>query len=367
MEQLTLDFDIASEHKLQNKTNLQNFELDEKPEILIQKESKPSAEKVSKREKSLKNLIVSVLKGIGRPASINEIHEGLEAEGVHKPQTTVRGRLNENVNVLFKRIARGVYWFINEEEMAGVLLYEKDGRDLSSIEDESVDCIITDHPWEDTKSNKGGNRVFDSSYSSQSFRYTLEDFKEKARVLKKGAFLVENLPAENENNYDYLYQIKKMAEEAGLLYYAKVPWRKGTFVSNTGRKSKNTEELMIFSKGKARNLRPDKKKIKQTGEMHYMSGTAEMLPTEFDFQPPSNKQKIHQAEKPWQLYQRIIELVTRPGEIILDQFAGSGNLGVAALKTNRLAILFEIMKENVVKIRERLNQFASKEQVVLAS
>jgi len=34
------------------------------------------------------------------------------------------------------------------------------------------------------------------------------DFKEKARVLKDGCFLVEVLPAENENNYEYLYQIK---------------------------------------------------------------------------------------------------------------------------------------------------------------
>ena len=39
-----------------------------------------------------------------------------------------------------------------------------------------------------------------------------QDFKEKARVLKDGCFLVEVLPAENENNYEYLYQIKKYAK-----------------------------------------------------------------------------------------------------------------------------------------------------------
>ena len=36
--------------------------------------------------------------------------------------------------------------------------------------------------------------------------------------------------------------------------------KKGTFVSNTGRKAKNTQDIMIFSKGKARNMRYDKKR-----------------------------------------------------------------------------------------------------------
>lgn len=95
----------------------------------------------------------------------------------------------------------------------------------------------------DIKSNKGGTRAF-ALYDC--FRYTLEDFKEKARVLKDGCFLVEVLPAENENNYEYLYQIKKYAKEAGFIYYSKVPWKKGTFVSNTGRKAKNTQDIIHF-------------------------------------------------------------------------------------------------------------------------
>ena len=81
-----------------------------------------------------------------------------------------------------------------------------DGRDLSFLEDGSIDCIITDHPWLDEKANKGGNRNF-AKYDT--FEYTLEDFKEKARVLKDGCFLVEMLPAENATNFDYLYKIKK--------------------------------------------------------------------------------------------------------------------------------------------------------------
>lgn len=80
-----------------------------------------------------------------------------------------------------------------------------------------------DHPWLDMKSNKGEMRDF-ALYDC--FRYTLKDFKEKARVLIDGCFLVEVLPAENENNYEYLYQIKQYAKETGFVYYSKAPWEK---------------------------------------------------------------------------------------------------------------------------------------------
>jgi len=65
---------------------------------------------------------------------------------------------------------------------------------------------------------------------------------------------------------------------------------------------------------------------------------------------------VHQAEKPVELYKQLIELVTKPGEIIIDQFAGSGNLGVAALQTNRFACLIEIAKENITKIQRNIEQ-----------
>lgn len=204
------------------------------------------------------------------------------------------------------------------------------------------------------KSNKGGSRAF-AEYDC--FRYTLEDFKEKARVLKDGCFLVEFLPAENENNYEYLYQLKQMAKEAGFIYYSKVSWKKGTFVSNTGRKAKNTEDVMIFTKGKARNMRIDKKKTDATGKLSYMSGCNGMLPAMFDYQPVSKKERIHQSEKPVSLIEEILKYVTYEGEVVLDSFAGSGVVGEACLKQNRNCILIELLKENVEKIKNRLNKY----------
>jgi len=268
-----------------------------------------------------------------------------------KPKETIRARIYDNLGIRFTRLAKGIYRTVDSNEQACILL-EGDGRDLSMFENESIDCILTDHPWLDMKSNKGGTRAF-AVYDC--FKYTLSDFVEKARVLKQGCFLIEVLPAENENNYEYLYQIKQFAKEAGFIYYSKVAWKKGTFVSNTGRKAKNTQDLMIFTKGKARSMRYDKKKSDTTGQEFYMSGCKGMLPTMFDVQPISKRNRIHQSEMPVSLCEQILEFVTYEGEIVLDSFAGSGVVGEAALNMKRSCILIEILKENIDKIKQRLS------------
>ena len=132
-------------------------------------------------------------------------------------------------------------------------------------------------------------------------------------------------------------------------------WKKGTFVSNTGRKAKNTQDIMIFSKGKARSMRIDKKKSDKAGKIYYMSGCNGMLPTMFDVQPVSKKNKIHQSELPVELCEEILDYVTYEGELVLDSFAGSGSVGVAALNKKRSCILIEILEENIEKICNRFN------------
>ena len=268
------------------------------------------------------------------------------AANPHVNKESVRARIYEHIGTEFEKLGKGLYI----TKAKDCILIEGDGRNLSFLEDGSIDCIITDHPW-DNKANKGGNRNF-AEYDC--FNYTLEDFMEKARVLKDGSFLVECIPNESETNFDYLYAMKKMAEQCGLQYYAKIPWVKGTFVSNTGRCSKNSEDLMIFSKGKPRALRLDAKKTKALGIETYMSGTNKMLPTDFNVQAVTNQNKICQSEKPSELFEQLLEYITLENEIVLDQFAGSGSVGAACVKKKRKCILIEKAKECVNKIVDRI-------------
>lgn len=77
----------------------------------------------------------------------------------NKPSETIRARIYDNLGIKFERIAKGVYCTVESKEEKCIVL-EGDGRDLSCIADGSVDCILTDHPWLDVKSNKGGTRAF---------------------------------------------------------------------------------------------------------------------------------------------------------------------------------------------------------------
>ena len=382
---------------------------------------------------------------------------------------SIRARIYEGINKgLFERVGKGLYTVTRKDEQGRentCLLINGDGRDLSFLADNSVDAIVTDHPYDTKKSLKGGNRDF-ADY--ELFQYSEKDFAEKQRVLKPGHFLVEFLPEENGDNYEYLYRIKDLARKAGLEYYAKVPWKKGDFVANTGRKSKNTEDICFFTKGKARELRPDAKKDKQydashevvefeehipgsttvhytdMGGMgsssetstapvdvkvrisvvkgegdraralldeawenaviysyegspldednggsftleqlydmpvqdyvmkyiaasglvfddltkgpveHFMSGAAGMLPTVFDVAPVTKGEKLHQAEKPVVLLQQILRFVTKEDELVLDQFAGSGSLGEAALASHRDSILIEKDTDAFNRLKERI-------------
>lgn len=291
--------------------------------------------------------ITNIVENLGK-FTMPEAYNAVESAGLEVKRPSIRARIYEAINEgILERIAKGV--FKNKD----CLLIQGDGRDLSFLKNDSIDAIITDHPYDLKKSNNGGDRHF-ATYDC--FKYTQEDFNEKARVLKQGSFLVEFLPEENSDNYEYLYEIKKMAEKAGFKYYTKVAWKKGDFISNCGRKSKNTEDVMIFSKGEPRALRIDAKKDKaEPGVKHFMKGTAGMLPTCFDFAKTPKKDTIHQAEKPTDLLINIINYITLPEEVILDQFAGSGVLGEACVKTNRKAILIELAEEFVAKIKNRLN------------
>ena len=291
---------------------------------------------------------------------------------------SIRARIYEGVEKgIFTKISRGVYKVSRQIEGKEntCLLINGDGRDLSTIKDKSIDGIITDHPYDLQKALTGGNRKF---ATFELFRYENKDFKEKQRVLKEGAFLVEFLPEESEVNFDYLYEIKKMAQQNGFKYVAKVAWKKGDFIANTGRKSKNTEDVMIFSNGEPRNLKLDAKKnlavanennleIKGKSSyeirdmlqennlpVHYMKGTNGMLPTVFDYQPKNSKDKIMEAEKPVELIEEIIEYISKPYETLLDQFAGSGNFVIACYNKQRNAVAIEKDKEMFGKMKNNI-------------
>ena len=77
--------------------------------------------------------------------------------------------------------------------------------------------------------------------------------------------------------------------------------------------------------------------------------------------PPSRDEKRlgkHPTQKPVALIARCIRASTRPGEVVLDPFAGSGSAGVAALREGRRFVGVESQSEYVEMARRRLEDAA---------
>ncbi len=134
---------------------------------------------------------------------------------------------------------------------------------MSFLKDNSIDAIITDHAYDLKKSLKGGNRDF-AAY--ECFQYTQEDFDEKYRVLKKGCFLVEFMPEENGENYEYLYQMKKWRKKQDLNIMQKSPGKKEISLPIREENLKIRKRLHFFTKGKARNYAQMRKRIRRSQE-----------------------------------------------------------------------------------------------------
>ena len=66
--------------------------------------------------------------------------------------------------------------------------------------------------------------------------------------------------------------------------------------------------------------------------------------------------KLHPTQKPVALFEYLIKTYTNEGEIVLDNCIGSGTTAVAALKTNRKFIGFEIVPEYVEIANKRIKE-----------
>ena len=79
-----------------------------------------------------------------------------------------------------------------------------------------------------------------------------------------------------------------------------------------------------------------------------------VVPNTITYSGGLGKGKIHPTQKPTEILEYFIELLTNEGDTVLDTFAGSGSTGVAANNTGRKSILVERDKKMFDKMSERL-------------
>lgn len=78
-----------------------------------------------------------------------------------------------------------------------------------------------------------------------------------------------------------------------------------------------------------------------------------VIPNSITYSGGLGKNKIHPTEKPQEVLRYFIELLSNPGDLVLDTFAGSGSTGLACNDLNRRAILIERDSSMFIKMNQR--------------
>lgn len=199
---------------------------------------------------------------------------------------------------------------------------------LAEVPDDSVDIIVTDPPYflsmghagdrdNARKAQLNSNRAFNDLAICKPFYSKL--FQEFARVLKPdGAFYFFT----DWRGYAFYFPLLN----AELPVRNLIVWDKlcgpGSFYSYA-------HELIVFGT--------------HAGKLLHHGGTNVLRMAAFcSGAKKTNGEKIHPTQKPVELLQKFIEDSTDPGAVVLDTFMGSGTTAVAAMRTGRHFIGFEL-------------------------
>jgi DNA modification methylase len=237
-------------------------------------------------------------------------------------------------------------------------------EDMSMIPDSSLHLMITSPPYNVSKE-------YDEDLSLSEYLSMLKKvFEETYRVLVNGGRACINVANLGRKPYiplsDYISQIMI---EIGFNMRGEIIWNKaasaspstawGSWMSASNPILRDIHEyILVFSKGDyKRNRKKVEKEIKQDTitKEEFMEWTKSV----WTFNAESARRVGHPAPFPIDLPYRLIQLYSFKTDIVLDPFMGSGTTAIAALKSGRNFVGFEISQEYIKLIKKRIAPFES--------
>jgi site-specific DNA-methyltransferase (adenine-specific) len=246
-----------------------------------------------------------------------------------------------------------------------------DSRLMKEVSDESIHLIITSPPYWQLKDYGSGRQIgFNDTYEEYINNLSLV-WKECHRILHQGCRLCINIGDQFARSVYYgrykiipiRTEIIKFCESAGFDYMGAIIWQKITTCNTTGGATimgsfpyprngiikLDYEFILIFKKyGTSPKISIEaKKESKLTTEEwnQYFTG-------HWNF--AGEKQDKHLAMFPEELPKRLIKMFSFVGDTVLDPFLGSGTTSLAAKNTNRNSVGYEINKDFLPIIKEKL-------------
>jgi len=218
-----------------------------------------------------------------------------------------------------------------------VTLYHGDCREvLASLADRSVDCVITDPPYDarthtGAKTNKGkGHGVKAVHFEAFTHERQIETFAELARITRR--WVVTTLATSTAFRFD-------LEPPPGLRCLRVGAWVKPNPMPqiSADRPGQGWEPILFFH-------RDDVKPEWNGGGRHGV------------WTHPVVQGEGHPTVKPLPMVADWVRLFTNPGDLVLDPFAGSGTTLRAAKDEGRKAIGVELDERYCEVIAKRLTQ-----------
>ncbi|MCY3662164.1 MAG: site-specific DNA-methyltransferase [bacterium] len=254
-------------------------------------------------------------------------------------------------------------------------LWVGDARDMDrhgDIADSSVALVVTSPPYYAGKEYEEaiGEGHIPASYID--YLEMLHDvFAECVRKLEPGGRIAVNVANLGRRPYRSLSAdvIDILQNRLKLLLRGEIIWQKargasGNCAWGSFRKASNpvlrdvTERVVIASKGRFDRAVSRDERAAATLPSENSIGASEFMEATMDIweiRPESARRVGHPAPFPVELPQRLIELYTYRGDLVLDPFIGSGTTALAALRSGRHFVGFDSDPAYIALARQRLD------------
>lgn len=233
----------------------------------------------------------------------------------------------------------------------------KSSEIMEELPNNSVHLMVTSPPY-----NVG--KEYDEDLSLEEYRGLLRRvLSEVYRVLVPGGRACINVANLGRKPYIPLHRyIIEDALQVGLLMRGEIIWNKasssgvstawGSWLSAANPILRDIHEyILVFCKDTFGRKKP-KTRASTISREEFLEFTKSV----WNFPAESARRVGHPAPFPMELPYRLIQLYTFENEIVLDPFAGSGATCIAALKSGRFYVAYEISKEYITLAERRIKQ-----------
>ena len=232
-------------------------------------------------------------------------------------------------------------------------------ENMAELPDNSIHLMVTSPPY-----NVG--KDYDEDFTLEEYLQFLKRvWKEVFRVLAPGGRACINIANLGRKPYIPLHSfiIKDMLE-LGFLMRGEIIWNKasssspstawGSWLSAANPTLRDIHEyILVFSKAifGRKNKQP---KINTVSKEEFLEFTKSV----WTFSAAPAKKVGHPAPFPVELPYRLIQLYTFKDDVVLDPFMGSGQTAIAAVKTERRYIGYEIDQQYLKLAERRIREFS---------